>query len=153
MGKSLTKAEMRTLLDHHMNCELRADLDGLMDTLADEVVWGRDDDPNKLIGRKAIFTHYEGILAPGKHDAEHIRGWYDEEAQSSATEYRVTVNFEDGNSVSFPVLACVDFIDGRMKNEVLFFYEGQTPSQLMPQEELMKQGEAFMKAKGISDGG
>ena len=77
--------------------------------------------------------------------------WYDEENQSSATEYTVTINLDDGRSISFPVLACVDFIDGRMKNETLFFSEGRLPSQLLPQDELEKQGDAFMKAMQLSE--
>lgn len=147
----LTAPQMRELLDRHMRLELEADVDGLMDTLGDNVVWGRDDDPYKLVGRKAIHTHYSGILAPGRHDAKRIRGWYDEEQQSSATEYDVTVNFEDGTSVTFPVLACVEFDNGRMKNEILYFYEGRTPSQVMPADYLQEQGAAFVQAKALSE--
>lgn len=149
-AKKLTSGEMKELLDRHMRAELDADLDGLMATLADKVVWGRDDDPNKLVGTKAVHTHYEAILAPGRHDAERTRGWYDEENQSSATEYMVTVNFDNGEKIVFPLIACVEFIDGRMRNEVLYFYEGRRPAELMPQAELEAQGEAFMKAKALS---
>lgn len=147
----LTAPQMRELLDRHMRLELEADVDSLMDTLAEAVVWGRDDDPFKLVGRKAIHTHYAGILAPGRYDAQRVRGWYDEEAQSSATEYDVTVNFDDGTSVQFPVLACVEFDNGRMKNEVLFFYEGRTPSQVMPAAALQEQGATFAAAKALSE--
>ena len=147
---TLTKDQMRELLDRHMQSELEADLDTLMSTLADQVVWGRSDDSNKLVGRAAIYAHYEGILAPGRHEAEQLRAWYDEENQSSATEYMVTVNLDDGQKIVFPVLACVDFDGGRMKNEVLYFYEGRIPSQLMPPGYLQEQAEAFVKAKSLS---
>lgn len=146
----LTARQMQELLDYHMHTELEANIEGLMSTLADKVCWGRDDDENKLVGRDAIRAHYEGILAPGRHDARRVRGWYDEAAQSSATEYNVTINFDDGNSLTFPLIACVEFDNGKMRNEVLYFYEGRAPSQLLPQEMLVEQGESFMKAKALS---
>jgi len=133
--------EMIELLDRHMRAELDANLQGVMDTLTDDAVWGNPRGGGYwLEGKGAIREHYANTLLKGRFDAECIRSWTDDGRQEAVSEYVVTVNLDDGTAVSFPVVAIVQFKDGLMASECLYFDDTRRPADLLPAEMLANAG-------------
>jgi hypothetical protein len=122
---------MVALCDHHMRVELDADIEGLMATLSANPVWGPPEGP-KIEGRDAIRAHYEGILAPGRHEARRLRSWTDEDRQEAVSEYIVGVHLDDGRYIEFPVIQIVGFEDGLMSSEQLYYDAERRPIDLLP---------------------
>jgi hypothetical protein len=127
----VTKDEMIELCQHHMQVELDADIEGLMATLAPHPIWGPPEGP-KIEGREAVRAHYEAILFPGRFEARRLRSWVDEDRQEAVSEYIVGVNLDDGGHVEFPVVQVVQFEDGLMKTEQLYYDSDRRPVDLLP---------------------
>jgi steroid delta-isomerase-like uncharacterized protein len=121
----VTPDEMDKLYDAHAAAEAGGDVDGVMDTLADEVEHDVVGDPRGVLhDRGAIAARYRELFASIDEDRfENLHRYYGEDflVDDSLWTGRVTGTFlgipGGGRRVQFRILHVCEFRDGKMSRE------------------------------------